>query len=65
MGWSQNETTIYRTLYHAALARLPQSEATDTHTLYSPTKRKKATTVKTYPTSAPLPIDAIYDWKVR
>ena len=56
---NENETTIYRKLYHNLLVK----GAVGAHVIHSPVW-KKGKALISYPLSAPLPAAVIYSWKV-
>ena len=57
---NENETTIYRKLYHNLLVE----DAFGAHVIHSPVW-KKGNWLISYPLSDPLPAAAVYSWKVR
>ena len=57
---NENETTIYRKLYHDLRA----GGVAGAHVVHSPVW-KKGNTATSYPLSAALPAPAVYSWKVR
>ena len=56
---NENETTIYRKLYHNLLAK----DAVGAHVIHSPVWKKGKASIS-YPLSAPLPAAVVYSWKV-
>lgn len=59
----QNESYVFRKLYHSTLALVTRENF---HVIHSPARNKTAKKgeVVRFPANKPLPVDAVYSWKV-